>query len=77
MNASCQNHTGVASDINSINKNFDTYKKEHNDLHKNLDKIISDLRNRLPVWATLFMSFMTGIIGYLIALIQIADKLKG
>jgi len=37
-------------------------------LRAHLDESMDKLRNRLPVWATLVMSILTGLVGVLLAL---------
>lgn len=37
-------------------------------LRAHMDESMDKLRNRLPVWATLVMSILTGIVGVLLAL---------
>jgi len=37
-------------------------------LRAHMDEAMDRLRNRLPVWATLVMSILTGIVGVLLAL---------
>lgn len=37
-------------------------------LRAHMDEAMDKLRNRLPVWATLVMSILTGIVGVLLAL---------
>ena len=39
-----------------------------NDLREHMDSSFDKIRNRLPVWATLVMSLLTGIMGVLLAL---------
>ncbi len=38
------------------------------DIRRHMDESMERLRNRLPVWATLAMSILTGLVGVLLAL---------
>lgn len=61
--------------VNRLREDFDKHvddnEKQFSEIGQKLDSIIKEYANRLPVWATLFISFLTAILGALISLIAV------
>lgn len=58
----CQEHSGCKADIEALQKSDEQQWTA-----------IENLRNRPPTWATFALTGMGGVIGYLIALLQIKN----
>ena len=58
MGEQCQQHTGVTAEVNNIK----SWQHNHEGVvHTKIDKDMEDLSKRLPLWATLFISFLVGL----------------
>ena len=63
----CQAHSGVNAKVDAIAG----WQRHHDEVvHVRIDQNLEDLAKRLPNWATLIMSGMGTIIGYLVALVR-------
>lgn len=54
-----------------FDKHVDDNEKQFNEIGQKLDSIIEKYANRLPTWATLFISVLTAILGMLVTLVSI------
>lgn len=65
----CNKHTGVVAKINGLQETTQRH-----------EKLIQNLQNRLPAWATLLISILTFMLGavssYAIAIIRMQDTEK-
>lgn len=66
MDDFCDAHSGMLTDIANLKVDKDEQWKA-----------INELRNRLPAWATVVMSLLSGISGYAIAYATLAHKIGG
>ncbi|MEQ8175702.1 MAG: hypothetical protein ABRQ26_11610 [Syntrophomonadaceae bacterium] len=64
----CHNHTGITTKLENIEKWQEHHEKA---THVRIEKDINDLKNRLPLWATILISGMGTVIGYLVAFLKI------
>ncbi|ATW27957.1 hypothetical protein [Candidatus Formimonas warabiya] len=60
----CKDHSGFCSDIRALDKKIEENARENRESHAEMWKTINDLRNRLPTWTTLFISFLTLCLGW-------------
>ncbi|MEL7563472.1 MAG: hypothetical protein AAGU27_01095 [Dehalobacterium sp.] len=60
----CKEHSGTCANITALRDRIESDAKENRESHKELWSAINSLRNRLPVWATLFISFLTLCLGW-------------
>lgn len=61
--------------VNRLREDFDKHvddnEKQFSEIGQKLDSIIKEYANRLPVWATLFISVLTALLGMLATLAAI------
>lgn len=65
----CKEHSGTCATIVALKDRIENSDKENREGHKELWNAINSLRNRLPVWSTLFISFLTLCLGWTLGLI--------
>ncbi|ATW24805.1 hypothetical protein [Candidatus Formimonas warabiya] len=65
----CKEHSGTCANIVALGEKIDSNAEENREAHKQLWEAINSLRNRLPVWATLFISFLTMCLGWTLSLL--------
>jgi len=53
-------------EVARLQENIKTLFKDVDELKKDIKEIKKQLANRLPLWATVLMSLLTGIIGWLV-----------
>lgn len=56
----CSNHAGLDERINGLRRDMDKNEQDHNEMWT----AINNLRNRLPVWATVVIALLTGLLGW-------------
>ncbi len=61
--AVCDAHSGVMQANADLGRTVDEQRKD-----------IRELQHRLPVWATLLLSFLTGCVGFLLGVITMLTK---
>jgi len=54
--------------VTQIKEELDSLLRQLHDFRSDVFKEIKELRNRLPVWATLLIALLTSILGYCIGL---------
>lgn len=57
----CDDHSGVCTNIENLQKKCD----ELHEVNEDQWTAINNLRNRLPVWATVILMVMSGLVGVL------------
>lgn len=57
----CDDHSGVCTNIKNLQKKCD----ELHEVNEDQWTAINNLRNRLPVWATVILMIMSGVVGVL------------
>jgi len=53
-------------EVARLQENIKTLFKDVDELKKDIKEIKKQLANRLPLWATVLISLLTGIIGWLV-----------
>lgn len=60
----CKAHSGLEMLIAGVEKKLDEHVKNNEDDHKEMWAAINNLRNRLPVWATVVISLLTAAVAW-------------
>jgi hypothetical protein len=61
--AECPAHSGVCNEVENLKRT-----------DKDQWDAINELRNRLPVWATLVISILTGLLGFVLGIATILAR---
>jgi hypothetical protein len=61
----CDQHSGICSNNAALSAALNTSNDNNKEAHDRMWESINNLQNRLPVWATVLIAILTGIIGWL------------